>query len=191
MFCFFIVGTFFNDYIVGHQFFNDAAQFTVILPGSGSKQLCYGIYGTRNTYYNIISEKCTSVNILFTEHPVRNNENRISTIGIHSVTGDNETRCADIQINRLGCSASINNSTISMSRTIGNITVRKFNNRWRVSVPNCERPHTVMWITCNSDMLRFDVIRGLNINRTSHGLLGKTFSHIVIITIMQLESMSE
>ena len=139
------------------------------------------MYGTQNNYYNVISEKCTSVNILFTEHPIQSKENRISTIGIHAVTGDNETHCADIQIDRLGCSASINNSTINMSRTIGNVTVKKFNNRWRVSVPNCERPHTVMWITCNSDMLRFDVIRSSNINKTSHGLLGKSLSHMVII----------
>ena len=163
-----------SDSIVGHHLgFNDAAQFTISLPGDGSKSLCYGLYGTPDDCYNIISDTCTSVNVHFTQHPVRNSENRISSIGIHAVTGDAVTPCADIRIDLLNCRASINNDTINVSSFIGNMNVRKFSNGWRVFVPNCERPHAVMWITCEKDMLRFDVSRTSNLSFTSHGLLGK------------------
>ena len=168
---------FWNDSIDGHrQELNDAAQFTISLPEDGSKALCYGIYGSPNDFYNIISDTCTSVNVHFTQHPVRNDENRISSIGIHAVTGDADTPCADIQIDLLNCTASINNETIIASSFIGNMSVRKFSNGWRVFVPNCERPHAVMWITCAEDMLRFDVSRASGFSPTSHGLLGKATS---------------
>ena len=135
--------------------------------------MCYGLYGTPDDCYNIISDTCTSVNVHFTQHPVRKNENRISSIGIHAVTGDADTPCADIQIDLLGCRASIYNKTINGSYITGNIRVKRFSNGWRVVFPNCERPHAVMWITCEEDMLRFNVSRASNLSSTSHGLLGK------------------
>ena len=169
--------TFLNDSIIGHRHeSDDAAQFTISLPEDGSESLCYGIYGSSNDFYNIISDTCTSVNIHFTQHPVRNDKNRISSIGIHAVTGDADTPCADIQIDLLGCRASINNSNITTSKNIGNMNVKKFSNGWKVFVPNCERPPAVMWITCVEDMLRFNVSRGSGLSPTSHGLLGKTIS---------------
>ena len=174
---------FWNDSIIGHrqlQNFDDAAQFTISLPEDGSKSLCYGIHGSPNDFYNIISDTCTSVNVHFIQHPVRNNENKISSIGIHAVTGDAETPCADIQIDLLNCRASINNETIIASSFIGNMSVRKFSNGWRVFVPNCEHPHAVMWITCEEDMLLFNVSRASKLSSTSHGLLGKAIMPIIV-----------
>ena len=165
-------------FIAEVRFVNDSVindpQFTVSLPKDGSEAMCYEVHGTTNDFYNIISDICTSVNAHFTQHPVRGHLNRISAIGIHAVTGDNGTLCVDIQIDIVGCTASIDGTTIIISRMVGDIRVRKFNNRWRVSVPNCERPRAVMWITCDQDMLRFDVVRGSNLRSTSHGLLGKS-----------------
>ena len=165
-----------RDSIVGyHQNFDNAAQFTISLPEDGSESLCYRMHGSADDFYNIISDTCTSVNVHFTQHPVRNNENRISSIGIRAVTGDADTPCADIQIDLLNCTASINNRIIIGSKIIGNMRVKKnrFRNGWRVFVPNCEHPHAVIWITCEEDMLRFDVSRGSGLSSTSHGLLGK------------------
>ena len=166
-----------RDSIDGHRpDFDDAALFTISLPEDGSEALCYGMHGSPNDSYNIISDTCTSVNVHFTQHPVRNNENRISSIGIHAVTGDADTPCADIQIDLLNCTASINNTTIIGSKIIGNIRVKSISNGWRVFVPNCECPPTTMWITCEDDTLRFDVSRGSGLTSTSHGLLGKAIS---------------
>ena len=166
-----------RDSIVGHhQNFDDAAQFTISLPEDGSESLCYGMHGSADDFYNIISDTCTSVNVHFTQHPVRKNENRISSIGIHAVTGDADTPCADIQIDLLNCTASIKNIKIIGSKIIGKLRVKNISNGWRVFVPNCECPHTMIWITCEDDMLRFDVSRGSDLNSTSHGLLGKAIS---------------
>ena len=160
-----------NDSIVGHlQSSSDAAQFTISV--DGSKALCYGIPGSPNDSYNIISDTCISVNVHFTQHPDRNDENRISSIGIHAVTCDADTPCADIQIDLMNCSARINNETIYGSKIIGKVSVTKIGNRWRVFV-NCNDSYYVMWITCKEDMLRFYVYRCSSRNFISHGLLGK------------------
>ena len=132
------------------------------------------MHGSADDFYNIISDTCVSVNVHFTQHPVRNNKNRISSIGIRVVTGDADTPCADIQIDLLNCRASINNRIIIGSNIIGNIRVKKFSNGWRVFIPNCEHPHAVMWITCEKDMLLFNVSRASKLSSTSHGLLGKS-----------------
>ena len=69
---------------------------------------CATDYMAQQMIATIFSDTCTSVNVHFTQHPVRKNENRISSIGIHAVTGDADTPCADIQIDLLNCTASIN-----------------------------------------------------------------------------------
>ena len=145
------------------------------------------MHGSPNDFYNIISDTCTSVNVHFTQHPARSNENRISSIGIRAVTANAGIPCADIQIDLLGCRATINNRLIiKRSMIIGNVSVRKYNNRWEVFVPNCDRPLAVMYITCEVDMLRFVVLREFNLRSTSHGLLGKvkSFRYIIIYTFV-------
>ena len=131
------------------------------------------MHGSPNDFYNIISDIYTSVNVHFTQHPVRNNENRISSIGIRASTYIAVFPYADIQIDFLNCTASINNKTINASSFIGKVSVRKVRNGWKVFVPNSGRPHAVMWITCEEDMLQFVVSRGSGLCSTSHGLLGK------------------
>ena len=161
-----------NDSVIAYT------QFIVPLPKDGSGAMCYEVNGTTNDFYNIISDICTSINAHFTQHPVRSHLNRISTIGIHAATGDNGTLCVDIQIDLVGCTASIDGTTI-ISRFVWEISVRGFNNRWRVSITNCEHLRAfIMWIFCDQDMLRFDVFRGSNLRPTSHGLLGKSICRI-------------
>ena len=69
------------------------------------------------------------------------------------------------------------------------ISVRRYNNRVRISVPNCNELTLVMWAICemrtldNPDvegeqltgkMIKYVVMRGLNFgHRAAHGLLGK------------------
>ena len=129
--------------------------------------------GSQDGFYNIISDACTSVNIHTTQY---SDKNEISSIGIRAITGDADTPCADVQIDLLNCKASINNKTINDSEIIGNMRVKKARNGWKLFVPNCERPHSMMWITCKEEMLQFDVSRASKLNSTSHGLLGKATS---------------
>ena len=159
-----------NDSVIGDP------QFTVSLPVSGSRAMCYEVHGVAGQFFNLVSDTCTSVNALFESMPGKIKINRMSSIGIHAVTTATPSgSCADIQIDLENCTTTLNGASIDDSAIIEDIRVRKFGNRWRVSVPNCERPSTVMWITCqsNPDMLRFDIARGSNLRPTSQGLLGK------------------
>jgi len=65
------------------------------------------------------------------------------------------------------------------------ISVRKYTNRIRIAVPNCEDHDLIMWVFCLNDtfsyndtltfhspMIRFVIARGFNLQETSHGILG-------------------
>ena len=148
-------------------------QFTVALPGSSGYSLCYEVHGDANSYFNLISDTCTSVNAHYTAMPLNPSRNRMSSIGIFATSGGPEG-CVNIEIDHLQCGAKVNGRDVNGSVSISEVHVRKMmGNRWRVSVPNCERPSLVMWVTCMSNRLRFDVIRGSNLRPTSHGLLGE------------------
>ena len=95
----------------------------------------------------------------------------MSEIGIYAVPQGNGS-CVEIKIN-LDCSATLNGANVTMVQEVDGIHLRRMNKQWRVSVPNCNRPTTVMWITCDEDMLHLQVARGAGLSPSSHGLLGK------------------
>ncbi len=81
-----------------------------------------------------------------------------------------------------------------------NIFVRRYSNRVRISVPNCDELMTlVTWVFCESrtmddptapggrvtaDAIKFFVLRGLNFeHRDSHGLIGN-YNYTCVIIIM-------
>ena len=156
-----------NDTIIGDP------QFTVSLP-DGSASMCYEIHGDAGKYFNLISDTCTSVNTRFSTMESNPKLNAMSVIGIYAATSATPNgNCAEIEINIDNCAASLDGELIELVAQVDDIRIRKFNNRrWRVSVPNCERPSAVMWITCENNMLRFRIARGSNLAPTSHGLLG-------------------
>ena len=147
-------------------------QFTVTLPDrSGS--LCYEVQGDANEYFNLISDTCTSVNAYYTAMPLDSGRNRMSSIGIRASSGGPEG-CVEIEIDHEDCSAIVSGRVMNTSVHIGEVRVEKqMGKHWRVFVPNCKRPGLVMWVTCMSNRLRFDVTRGSNLRPSSHGLLGK------------------
>ena len=158
-----------NDSVIGDP------QFTISLPPNGEEAMCYEVHGVADRFFNLISDTCLSVNSHFTSMPDQSNINRMSTIGIRAATTADQAGggCVNIQIDLENCTASIQGRPILIMEFSGDIRIRKFGNRWRVSVPNCERPSVVMWITCGPKMLRFDVARGSALNPTSHGLVGE------------------
>ena len=66
---------------------------------------------------------------------------------------------------------------VMVSDSLG-ISVRKRRNRVRVSVPNCGLQRLVMHVSCEetdgTSMIRFDITRGINLDPTSHGLIGES-----------------
>ena len=157
-------------------------QFTLSLPVDGTKALCYELHGSTGKYFNLISDSCLSVNAYFSPMDDQTRGNRISKIGVHAVAKDNFAAlgsdalggCVDIQINLEGCSALVNHKAVDSIATVGDVHLKKIKNKWRVSVPNCERASVVMWVVCVDDKLHLDVVRGSNLKPTSHGLLGES-----------------
>ena len=131
------------------------------------------MHGSANEYFNLISDTCTSVNAYYTPMPLDSSRNRMSIIGIRASSAGPEG-CVEVEINHEDCTAIVNGRVVNNSVHISEVRVdRRMGNRWRVFVPNCGRPGLVMWVTCKSNRLRFDVTRGSNLRPTSHGLLGK------------------
>ena len=146
-------------------------QFTVTLPNDPAS-MCYEVHGEAGKHFNLISDTCTSVNAYFTAMPGSPRLNRMSVIGIYAVSSTVPDGCSIIEINVNNCSAYLDGELVELMAQVDDIRIRKFNNRWRVSVPNCQRPSATMWITCEANMLRFRIARGSNLAPTSHGLLG-------------------
>ena len=151
--------------------------------------LCYEIHGRAGAYFNLISDECTTVNAFYEKVFVNSSEidlNVVTKIGVRAVGTDNRT-CHDIEIGLATCSATIDNVEHDMTNVVINgIRIRRSGSRVRLSVPNCADTLLVMWVFCsrgqvedpvtweyyNVSFIRFVVMRGLNLNELSHGLIG-------------------
>ena len=89
--------------------------------------------------------------------------------------------------------------------SMNGVSVQRYCNRVRISVPNCQDLTLVMWVICENqmledpddpgvtligDMIKFVVMRGLNFgHRQAHGLLGENsfpwnYCHAVSVVVM-------
>ena len=147
--------------------------------------LCYEMQGRGNTYFNLISDSCVSVNAHYiTVGPF----NVINQIAVRAV--DNSDTCRNILVDADNeCYAEMDGASID-EYAQAEVSVRVFKERVRISVPNCDNQKLVMWVICengslqlsNSDsdrtvyearMIKFVVARGFNLQPTSHGIIGK------------------
>lgn len=173
---FIILGALANDTVIGEPL------FTVPLHTNSSMQhqqfLCYEIYGSSGSIFNLISDRCVSVNAQYTAMNNPEDGNIIAGLGIVAV--NNAGQCVGVTVGvanqcvpqvRVG---SAEQETVSFSSH--GVTVTKRRERVRVSVPNCENVQLVMWIVCEGvsgqQHIRVIVTRGLNLRSTSHGLMG-------------------
>jgi hypothetical protein len=116
-------------------------------------------------------------------------QNIIDAVHVRAV--DNGGTCRNISVSLSGCSASVDGVSISSMYSQMGVSVRPYSNRVRIAVPNCAELDLVMWVMCqsrtfwssrldadgqeitfNAEMIRFVIARGLNLQETSHGLLG-------------------
>lgn len=142
--------------------------------------LCFEIHGSSGTTFNLVSDTCTSVNALYRTSSVNEDLNFISEIGVKAV--DMNGNCVTVRVPvSNNCLPEITSGGSDVAPTprfdSAGITVRRSGSAVRVSVLNCASSRLVMWIKCrnisNQPQLRFDITRGLNLNPTSHGLLGE------------------
>lgn len=173
-----------NDSIVGDPLFSIPLTNTTHL--SRPTSLCYEIHGRVNTTFNLISDRCITVNGRYKSLSNASEGNVIESMGIKTV--DNNGRCINI-ITSLGnqsgvCHVTVNRiNIISRYNEGAGVVVIKKAGLVRVSVPNCDREELVMWIMCDviissngrhSDgMIDFVINRGANLSPSSHGLVGE------------------
>lgn len=188
--CFFFLNAGFtsNDTVIGDPLFTvplyDTQESTPILEkatNSSPPALCFEVHGASNRVFNLVSDRCTTVNALFAPMNMPENGNIIRSVGIRSVDGTGQ--CVDITVSLdNGCIPQISTNHSSAIETErysseGVSVSTHQGNRARVSVPNCENLQLVMWVVCElvngQEMIKFVITRGINLRPTSHGLLGE------------------
>ena len=193
-----------NDTVIGDPLMtvpirSDATQ--VGMPTGTPLSLCYEVHGQPDQYFNFVSDSCVSVNAHYTKvHPTLD-INVINQIGVHAV--DNSNQCHNIQADLSGCRALVDGVEITVPYRVAGISVRRFPNRVRIAVPNCENRNLVMWAFCQdasfsvpgvgrmqTQMIRFVISRGFALNESSHGILGKS-NHQLDIRTCTAQSCSE
>ena len=157
-------------------------------PGDPIESLCYEVHGEDGAYFNLISDECTSVNGYYQEAVTPSNNIDLNVVTQIGVRARGESACWNIEVNLTTCSATVNGAALTGNNFDG-IYVRSYatSSRVRISVPNCASNNMlVMWVFCRSGQvedpvtlvdfdirfIRFVVMRGLNLNERSHGLIG-------------------
>ena len=160
-----------------------------VRPGDLFSSLCYEVRGESNHFFNLISDSCISVNAYYERAQTSSpsiNLNVVTQIGVTAV--GHSGVCSNITVSLRGiCEALVNGEPPDSSRVDG-IQMKQYVNssRVRISVPNCGDTTLVMWVFCKSgqiqdpttlayypiNYIQYVVMRGLNLNEKSHGLIG-------------------
>ena len=172
-----------DDTVTGDPFFVVPLSLTPdshVFDDGVIPSLCYEIHGANNKTFNLISDYCTSVNAFYKASTITPELNFISEIGVKAVDLNNTCVTISVSVDN-DCIPEIHRrgnqvSSVQQRYNTQGIMVRHSGTSVRISVPNCAQNQLVMWIKCREvnqqPQLRFDVTRGLNLNPTSHGLLG-------------------
>ena len=204
-------GVFVNDTLTGDPLmtvplFDDPN----VSPDDPISKLCYEVHGEANASFNLISDECTSVSAFYQTASTASPNidlNVVTQIGVRAV--GNSDSCYNIQVNLDGaCSATVNGDPAT-NNTFDGITVRQYprSRRVRISVPNCADTMLVMWVFCRDgevedpvtweyfdvSFIRYVVMRGLNLNEQSHGIIGNNCDsllpgrliYIYIVSVLQ------
>ena len=156
-------------------------------PNDPPISLCYEVHGAADKFFNLVSDSCVTVNAHYWKSPIASPNidlNVVDAIGVRTVS--NNFSCVNIRVGLQGCQATVNGADVNLYRSNG-ITVRKYSNRVRIAVPNCGDTDLVMYVFCKRgrtedpetwvyfdfDFIRFVVMRGLNLDERSHGIIGE------------------
>ena len=181
-----------NDTATGDPLFTvplnvpDKSNITEV--GDGDPiNLCFEIHGQADAHFNLVSDACVSVNARYAQ--VRPDENINIIDRIYVRASDANRSCKNIEVSLDGCSASVDGVNVD-NYMAEEISVRRYRNRVRIAVPNCQDMELVMWVFClnntfwsrasteeneitfEAEMLRFVIARGLDLAERSHGILG-------------------
>ena len=147
--------------------------------GDGNAHFCYEIHGKPNTIFNLVSDKCTIVNAEYVPMIIPRNGNVIGSVGVRAADSAGNCHNIEVRLSQSGSSldAFIDGNEVSSVTRVDSVQVRRYSNRVRVSVPNCELVDLVMWVMLvemsGQAMIKFVIMRGVNLTPTSHGLVGE------------------
>ena len=176
------------------------------LAGDEIASLCYEVHGEADKFFSLISDNCTAVNAHYAKADIDNDNitlNVVDAIGVRAV--DNEDTCRNISVGLSDCQATVDGANVSGIYQRAGITVREYNGRVRIAVPNCADNRLVMWVFCMDGitedpytwknfhfrMIRFVVTRGLNLDEESHGIIGKQGIEMFIDFAAQMHSIEQ
>ena len=152
--------------------------------------LCYEVHGESGHWFNLVTDECTSVNTRYS--PLSNTLNIMDSVAVRAI--DDAMNCVSVRVDVQGCTVAIDGFPLPLlgQYSMNGVSVRRYRNRVRISVPNCQDLTLVMWVICENrmledpddpgvtltgDMIKFVVMRGLNFgHRQAHGLLGEKSS---------------
>ena len=176
-----------NDTVIGDPLLTVPIN-VINLESEGFKSnlsLCFELHGESDRYFNLVSDQCVSVNSHYAGVSIFN---IIDEIAVNAVDETGACRNIMVSLKPDECAASLDGFDIDKMTTVDGISIRKYSNRVRVSVPNCEDMQLVMWIFClnqtlqgfdkdtlvstEARMMKFVIARGFNLQETSHGILG-------------------
>ena len=146
--------------------------------------LCFQVHGERGNYYNLISDDCIQVNVLYNAMKNPEGGNFIKELGILAHNAGNN--CTEIKLEARHCVPTINGVSYNEPYDENGIVVDRTGRRsFEVTIPNCKPTQgddVNFRIACykidKKKVIRFDVIRGGGIKPGAHGLIGKTCMHI-------------
>jgi len=166
-----------NDTVIGDPLYTVPLQISkevmTDVPEFAELSLCYEIHGSANEVFNLVSDQCVSISAEYVQSVNNENLNFIKRIGVLAVVNNGD--CQRITVDSDGCSASVDTLTGSqvVPYNAAGVSVRKSGNHFRIAVPNCELQDLVVWVICEStSALKFVIMRGFNLQPTSHGLVG-------------------
>ena len=148
--------------------------------------LCYQVHGKNGSYYNLISDDCLQMNVLYAAMKNLEDGNFLKEIGI--LARDTENNCIEIKLHSNRCNPIINGIAFNKSYNTNGIKIIKTEKRvFEVTVPNCKAKtqgdDIKFKIACQKlrdrKVVHFSVMRGSGIKPGAHGLVGKCHTKIL------------
>ena len=104
--------------------------------------LCYEIHGKSEQWFNLVTDDCVSVNTRYAMLSPR--LNIMDAIAVRAA--DEVNQCVNIRVDVAECTAMAGSNSLNVisKYELNGIMVKRYRNRVRISVPNCQDLTLVM-----------------------------------------------
>ena len=145
--------------------------------------LCFQVHGKSMSYFNLISDECIQVNVLYDAIKNQESGNIIKEIGI--LAKDTKNNCTEIRMRANRCAPVIDGEAISESYNENGLRISKVDKgSYEIRAPNCrvsQGDDIRFEVKCvraqGQKTINFDVKRSSGLKPSAHGLIGKKISY--------------